>query len=147
MHEALRIAYVVLAVLSLCFLAVVVRYGLRIDATRRAQYGAEDDQIEHLRQSLSDDQLIVTAASLGYYAFAGAVMSIGAVAGRKLPWRLALGIATAGCVGMAIWSLLLSGAISFDEVYPAWIVFTLLLAGLGVAGFASGAAQADDRAA
>ena len=56
--------------------------------------------------------------------------------------RVAGSVAVVICVAMAFWSLLLSGAVGFDEVYPAWILAALGFAGLATPGLGRGKAAA-----
>ncbi len=76
----------------------------------------------------------VKVVSLIFYVPAFGVFLLGyrkASAGR---WRYALLLGMAGTLLMSFWSLILSGQVSFDEVWPAWLLASLLFAVLSVMG-------------
>ena len=130
----LRVLFAVLAVVSLIMIAGVVFAGLKIDDTRAGLWDADDDRVLSVRRDMAGQHLAVTIVSLLFYLAGAGVLLLGIILDRATGWRIALGVAMAGCLGMALWSLLLGPAVSFDEVYIAWVVFLLLLVGIGIAG-------------
>ena len=121
-----RIAYGVLFVASLAFIVFCIQsaigYDRNWDRSTEAQFHAP-----------------VTFVSLAFYGPMFVVLLIGLrERTRWRYWRYALWLGLLGCVGMAIWSLLLSYSISFDEVWPAWLTSGAYFAGLSIWGMRRG---------
>lgn len=129
----MKAAYASLAVLAICFAAFSAYYGNRIGANRPS-FDATDEEFHAYRQQQRTDHEIIKLVSVPFFLGACSVMSLALVQGGTVTWKICQAIAIAGALGMGIWTLLLDAAVSFDEVYAAWVIFALLLAVLGAAG-------------
>ena len=78
--------------------------------------------------------LVIKLASIPFFiAGAGVFFAVGWYPSRRKWLKIVPWLAVIGCFAMMLWSFLLSGAISFNEVGIAWIVAAIVLAGVAVA--------------
>ncbi|MEE8105956.1 MAG: toll/interleukin-1 receptor domain-containing protein [Planctomycetota bacterium] len=118
-----------LLVASLAFIVFCIHSAVVYDG----RWGSWD------RSAEADLHARVTIVSLVFYGSVFVVLLIGLRKRARLRyWRHALGFGLLGCVGMAIWSLLLSSLISFNEVWPAWLISGAYFAGLSIWGLRRG---------
>jgi hypothetical protein len=124
--------------LTILFLAASVYLGLQASEMRAAAWDAGNRGYENSRSQLTELHMIVMGYSLPYFALGLAAFMALALKSGATVWRIGGGFGALVALGMIGWTLLLSGAISFDETYPAWIVAGVLLGALGVAALVGG---------
>ena len=123
--------YVGLTLASVAFMAFSWVCGQMMNDLRADLWGrdvagrsrAEADRAwAAFEKDRSDLHLVVKLVSVVYFLGAAAILFVGSQksAGRK-GWRISLWVGSVVALIMAVWSLLLSGAISFDEVFGAWL--------------------------
>lgn len=102
------------------------RYSRRNDALLERRVEREQQEIHTM----------VKAVSIPYF-----LLTLGLFVGvlRSTPRRKGPIAAIVICVLMLGWTLIVSSAASFDEVYPAWVVATVILFVLQLTTFGSSA--------
>lgn len=126
-----------LIVASLAFLAFSVVYGAKASELSKDWSSVfysysqspdreERDRIEYARIAAEKDRVhaIVKPVSIAYYLLC--LGFFGAVARHSHRRKLAI-LGVVACAFMTLWSILVGPRISFDEVYPAWIVAAIVL--------------------
>jgi hypothetical protein len=131
-----------LTLASVAFMAFSWVYGEKIDDLRASLWrrdngGRSREEADRAYASFesrrSELHQVVTVASVVYYVGAAAILFVAFRSTRRKGWRIALVAGAVVALVMAAWSLLLSGAISFDEVFPAWLVASGVLGVLSLA--------------
>ena len=128
----MKTLHVTLCILSACFIIFSLTFASKVN---RARNGYPPDYAQIVRKT---DALhhVIKPVSLVYFLGAFGVFA----AGLKKSKTLSIIAATVALL-MAGWSCLLSGAISFDEVYPAWMVAASVI---GVLSFVVSRRKASD---
>lgn len=114
------IAYGV-GVVSAAFLLLSVVYGMQ----------NVDSSIETYSDYFARIHGIVQPASYAYFLLCLGFFSFLTWSSSNLRWQNAFGCVVS--LAMLVWSTMLSSAISFNEVFAAWIAAALVLGGLAVA--------------
>jgi len=134
----------VVVVLSVVFLLFSAVMGARYDKLRkdrdsigRYNYGISTpeqdarDQAEHVRIDGAQERIhsIVKPVSMTYYLMC---LSFFVRAWGWSPSRKTAILGAVASLVMTVWSVGIDGGVSFDEVYPAWIVAALVLPALSM---------------
>ncbi len=122
---------------SVVFGIFSVVYGIEASGQRpgyrrsRLERQSEYEQFERRRSSLHN---VVRGVSIPFYllCLSAFAVSFFRSKGHQL-WRVFSAIAIAIAAVMVGWSCILSGGVSFDEVFAVWIVASVLFVGLSVA--------------
>jgi hypothetical protein len=125
-----------LAVASLIVLAGAIYIGQQVSDAKSESFLSSlrdrDDAAEgRTAERIDNLHLLAKIPSVVYFgaamvAFFAAARSPGLSNGLRMTLRITSGL----CLAMLAWSFLLSGRVSMDEVFPAWIVAALLVGGL-----------------
>jgi hypothetical protein len=129
---------------SAAFLVFSAVYGGRYtklgkdrDSIGRYSYGASAAEVARQlreRARIDDDRdeihSIVKVVSIVYFV---TCLGFFVAAWRVSPRRKLAILGAVACVVMTLWSLLVDDGISFDEVYPAWIVAAIVFGALQLA--------------
>jgi hypothetical protein len=111
-----------LVAISLGFVVFSIILGLQVAAIDF------DDRYDEASAERNDLHSVVQVVSISYFLLS----LVPFVVSLKARGRLVPIVGILVCVVMTVWSLILSGAVSFDEVYPAWAGTGVLLAVLQV---------------
>jgi hypothetical protein len=122
----MRNLQVVLVVAALAFGVFSVFFGLK-DSEIRGRWRMDETTAQEDRRHHEQDQIqsIVKPVSLAYFLFC---LGFFIRAWKVSPRRWVAVVGAVGSLVMVLWSVLLDGGgISFDEVYPAWILAAVVL--------------------
>lgn len=128
----MKVLSIILVALTLPFLILSVVYGIESGDLRSGSWGLGDAAYQAARQQQQKLHLIVMAFSIPYFLLALGTFITSAIQSRSKGWRSVGFLAAFVALAMTGWSLLLSGAISFDETFPAWLVAGVLFGILGI---------------
>ena len=125
----MKLAYLVLALVSLAFMGFSWIYGQKMNDLGDKLWSNSDNRsrIEQdiafaaFERDRSNLHLVVKAVSAVYFLGAAAVFAMGGKQAAGKGWKITLWVSVAISIVMLLWSLMLSGAISFDDVFPAWL--------------------------
>ncbi len=123
-----RLAYGVILLASIAMIVFSCVVAYEIGDLPRKDYS-------RFSRDLSNLHAIVKAVSLTVFLSTFFVFLLGyrgTSAGSRQRYALLLGML--GCLVIAFWSLLLSGGVSFDEVWPAWVIASAFFALLSFKG-------------
>jgi len=118
----------ILVAVSIAFVVFSVVYAAKYEKLRedyrRTGYTGDYDAFKRNADRIHS---VVKPVSLAYFGLFLALF----IRAVRVPIRRAVSIVgIVAAVFMGLWSAMLDGGISFDEVYPAWIVAALVLPGL-----------------
>jgi hypothetical protein len=104
---------------SVAFAVFSGAYGAKYDEVRHAGGFSWSARSVDRTPELESIHATVKPVSIVYFLFS---LGLFARAVRRSPWRKLCVLGIVASAFMTFWSALLSGAVSFDEVYPAWVV-------------------------
>lgn len=128
----MKVLTIVLLALSVPFLILSMVYGIEAGSLRSSSWGQGDAAFQAARQKQQTLHLIVMAFSIPYFLVALGTFVASGLLSRGKGWRIVGFVAGFLALVMVVWTLMLSGAVSYDEVFPAWLVAGVLFGVLGI---------------
>lgn len=128
----MKVLTIILLAITLPFLILSIVYGIEAGDLRGNSWRQGDAAFRAARQQQEKLHLIVMAFSIPYFLLALGTLVMSAIQSRPKGWRIVCSIAGFVALSMIVWTILLSGAVSYDEVFPAWLVAGVLFGVLGI---------------
>lgn len=128
----MKILITTLLALTVPFLILSVVYGIEAGDVRLRLWEQSDAAFQASRKKQQTLHVIVMAFSLPYFLLALGTFVTSAIQSDTKGWRIGGYVAAFAALAMVIWSILLSVAVSFDEVFPAWLVAGVLFGLFGI---------------